>query len=67
MKNVGNVLGPRWPKTISMFGTELRRIAPQLRLHGLSISFERRGTDRVVTLKTEGGTTGLPSTVKASA
>ncbi len=62
VKNVGKALGPHWPKTISMFGSELRRIAPQLRLHGLSISFERRGGDRVVTLKTEGGTTGLPST-----
>jgi hypothetical protein len=33
------------------FGSELRRIAPQLRLHGISVSFERRGGDRVVTLK----------------
>ena len=28
-----------WPKTIHPFGNELRRIAPQLRLHGLSITF----------------------------
>jgi hypothetical protein len=39
-----------------MFGSELRRIAPQLRLHGLSISFERKGGDRIVTLKTENTT-----------
>ena len=51
---VGRRFGPGWPKTISMFATELRRIAPQLRLHGLSISFERRGKDRVIILKTEG-------------
>src|SRR5271166_4821885 len=31
--------GPRWPKTDSMFGDELRRIAPQLSLHTLSINF----------------------------
>jgi hypothetical protein len=52
----GKTPGPRWPKTISMFGSELRRIAPQLRLHGLSISFERKGGDRIVTLKTENTT-----------
>ena len=63
VKIVGDRLGPSWPKTISMFGSELRRIAPQLRLHGLSISFDRKGKDRVVTLKTEGtsATAGLPS------
>jgi hypothetical protein len=54
MKIAGHGLGKRWPKTISTFGNELRRIAPQLRLHGLSINFERRGGDRVVTLKADG-------------
>jgi hypothetical protein len=34
----GHTLGPRWPKTISKFGSELRRIAPQLLLHGESPS-----------------------------
>jgi hypothetical protein len=65
VKIVGDRLGPSWPKTISMFGSELRRIAPQLRLHGLSISFERKGKDRVVTLKTEGAsaTAGSPSSI----
>ena len=59
----GDRLGPSWPKTISMFGSELRRIAPQLRLHGLSISFERKGHVRVVSLKTEEASTStvLPS------
>jgi hypothetical protein len=65
VKIVGDRLGPRWPKTISMFGSELRRLAPQLRLHGLSISFARKGDDRVVSLKTEGASaaTGLPSSI----
>jgi hypothetical protein len=67
VKVTGHTLGPRWPKTISKFGSELRRIAPQLRLHGISINFERRGGDRVVTLKTEGATTGMPSTNKPKA
>jgi hypothetical protein len=62
VKVTGHTLGPRWPKTISKFGSELRRIAPQLRLHGISINFDRRGGDRVVTLKMEGATTGIPST-----
>ena len=42
----------RWPKTSSMLGNELRRIAPQLRIHGLSIGFERTSDARLVTLKT---------------
>jgi hypothetical protein len=54
VKIAGHGLGSRWPKTISTFGNELRRLAPQLRLHGLSINFERRGGDRVVTLKADG-------------
>ncbi len=60
-------LGPRWLKTISKFGSELRRIAPQRRLHGISINFERRGGDRVVTLKLEGAATGMRSTNKPKA
>jgi Na+-driven multidrug efflux pump len=31
VKVTGHTLGPRRPKTISKFGSELRRIAPQLR------------------------------------
>ena len=65
MKTVGSRLGPNWPKSIGAFGNELRRIAPQLRLHGIAVTFERKGGDRVVTLKSDGigqsGTvTGLP-------
>jgi hypothetical protein len=39
-----------WPKSVSTFGNELRRLAPQLRLHGLFIDFERRHDGRIVTL-----------------
>ena len=67
VKVTGQTLGPRWPKTISEFGSELRRIAPQLRLHGICINFERRGGDRVVTLQMERATTGTPSTNKPKA
>ena len=53
VKGAGKRLGPRWPKTIRAFGTELRKIAPQLRLNGLSVRFERKGGKRIVTLKAE--------------
>ena len=67
VKAKGDAFGPRWPKTISMFGSELRRIAPQLRLHEISNNFERRGGDRIVTLKMEGATTGLTPTNRPKA
>jgi hypothetical protein len=38
---------------VHAFGIELRRIAPQLRLNGLSIGFERRRGERIVTLKAD--------------
>ena len=53
IKGAGKKLGPGWPKTVHTFGTELRKIAPQLRLHGLSIQFERKGGRRMVMLKTD--------------
>ena len=53
-------LGPAWPKTFSLFGTELRRIAPQLRLHGIAINFERKRTGTIVTLSVENGKTVGP-------
>jgi hypothetical protein len=52
----------RWPKTVHSFGNELRRIAPQVRLHGLSISFDRRRGDRIVTLKSNDVPAGRRST-----
>jgi hypothetical protein len=53
VKGAGNKLGPWWPKTVSAFGSELRRIAPQLRLNGLAIGFERRRGERIITLKSD--------------
>ena len=44
-----------WPKTSEKFSNELRRLAPQLRLHGVSVSFERRHEGRIITLKSERG------------
>jgi hypothetical protein len=46
-------LGPDWPKNYSTFGAELRRIAPQLRLHGISVSFERKRDGSFVNLSVE--------------
>ena len=37
------VLNRGWPKTVAQFARELHRIAPQLRTHGMSISFSRHG------------------------
>ena len=56
-ENAGKATGPRWPKTVHAFGNELRRIAPQLRLHGLSIAFGRKRDARIVTLTSEGKAT----------
>ena len=42
-----------WPKTAENFGRELRRLAPQLRLHGIGVSFERRPEGRIVTVQSE--------------
>jgi hypothetical protein len=41
-----------WPKTLRSFGNELRRLAPQLRMHGLSISFSKGRDSQLVTLVT---------------
>ena len=42
-----------WPKTSEKLGCELRRLAPQLRMHGMSVSFERRNDGRIITLRSE--------------
>jgi hypothetical protein len=61
-KIAGKGAGARWPKSMHTFGMELRRIAPQLRLHGLSINFERRRGERIVTLSSDGpNNTSQPS------
>ena len=42
----------RWPNTSSKFGNELRRIAPQIRMHSLSINFEKTREGRLFTAVT---------------
>jgi hypothetical protein len=41
----------RWPKTVSAFSSERRRMAPQLLTHGLSIEFSRNYERRLITLR----------------
>jgi hypothetical protein len=40
----------QWPKSAGRFTNELRRLSPQLRLHGLSITFERDRERRLIAL-----------------
>ena len=40
----------RWPKSPGRFTNELRRLSPQLRPHGLSITFERDRERRLISL-----------------
>jgi hypothetical protein len=39
-----------WPKHVSRFSSEVRRLAPQLRERGLSIAFSRSRDQRLITL-----------------
>jgi hypothetical protein len=48
-------------RAYSAFGNELRRIALRLRLIGLAIKFERRRSERIVTLNAERVATSQPS------
>jgi len=41
---------PRWPKSPKLLAKELRRLAPQLRIHDMSIAFERNQYKRLLTL-----------------
>jgi hypothetical protein len=41
----------RWPKTPIQFSNELRRIAPQIYMHGLSIHFSRNRDKRLILIK----------------
>jgi len=41
---------PRWPKSAAWFAIELRRIAPQLRLHGILVNLSRCKNGRIVTI-----------------
>ncbi len=40
----------RWPKHVSRFSGELRRLAPQLRERGLSLAFSRSRDQRLISL-----------------
>jgi putative DNA primase/helicase len=40
----------RWPKSPQWLSIELRRIAPQLRIHGICVGFERTSDIRLITL-----------------
>jgi hypothetical protein len=40
-----------WPNTIHTFGSVLKRLAPQLRMHGVFISFERAHAGRIVSVE----------------
>jgi hypothetical protein len=40
----------RWPKTPTKFSNDLRRVAPQLAIHGLSIQFSRNYEKRLILL-----------------
>jgi hypothetical protein len=46
----------RWPKTPSTLGSELSRLAPLLREHGINVSFSRTSASRSIRIAT-----GLPS------
>jgi hypothetical protein len=48
----------RWPKTAREFSIELRRLAPQLALHGLMVEFGRQGAERSVTIRMVDARTG---------
>ena len=41
---------PGWPKTPAMLGTEMRRVAPQLREHGIFLIFGKTHESRTITL-----------------
>jgi hypothetical protein len=48
-----NAASAGWPKTYARLGNELRRVAPQLRMYGLSVTFERTYKGRCITLTSE--------------
>jgi hypothetical protein len=47
-KNVAT--SARWPKTPSALGSELSRLAPLLREHGINVSFSRTNGSRSITM-----------------
>jgi hypothetical protein len=51
----------QWPKAPSSLAKEMRRIAPQLRLHGISVTFEKNPQKRLITLTKTNRPKNLPS------
>jgi len=51
----------QWPKSPCSLAKELRRIAPQLRLHGISVVFQKNHGKRVITLTKTNRPENLPS------
>jgi hypothetical protein len=51
----------QWPKAPSSLAKEVRRIAPQLRLHGISVVFEKNHEKRLITLTKTNRPENLPS------
>jgi hypothetical protein len=43
----------RWPKSPRAFSNELRRIAPQLRVRGISVTFSRNRESRFITISAD--------------
>jgi hypothetical protein len=42
---------PKWPKNSRQFGMELRTIAPQLRAHGIVVTFGKSGSERYIAIR----------------
>jgi len=51
----------QWPKAPSALARELRRNAPHLRLHGISVAFERNREKRLITLTKTNRPAKMPS------
>ncbi len=49
------VASARWPKTPSMLGNEMRRIAPQLRARGIGVTFSKTHKSRMIILSFQDG------------
>ncbi len=41
-----------WPKTVKMLGCEMRRLAPQLREHGVFVTFGKNRKSRLISITT---------------
>ncbi|MFI5460165.1 MAG: hypothetical protein ACHRXM_32515, partial [Isosphaerales bacterium] len=52
---------PHWPKSPAWLAKEMRRIAPLLRLHSISVAFERNRENRLITLTKTNRPGNLPS------